>query len=496
MLTDAELVDGVVAGYDDAFAQLYERHSSAAWRLGQTVTGNADDAADAVSEAFAKVLVAVRAGQLANGGSFRSYLLTATRNAALDNIRKTSRARPTEADTMAEFESASPTPPERLTGDEEAALVAEAFRDLPERWRSVLWLTEVEGVATKDAARQLHLSPNGAAQLAVRARTGLRDRFLQAHLRKTVDPLCQATVERLGAYVGGGLAPRELAKVDQHLAGCRTCEARRRELEDVGTSLRRALLPVPVVMAGAAGAAATPAAVGGKVATALAWAHQAWVAKAAAGVAAGVLAVGAGGAMMSGPGADRPASVASAAAGPAEEAMRPPPAPALARSEPVGPSTSEADPSTPPAPAPAEGATGPSEPAEAPCGDTSVVTDGLDGSVTVAGRHGAASLQGGADRSRAEGSLTVEPEGAEEPVKVFAALVDHGSAKSRTGESTTDRSAKLEMALGDHGMRIAIGGDGAPTPVAAAEPTAPAECPANTVTIATPGSPTIEARGG
>ena len=194
MLTDAELVDGVVAGYDDAFAQLYERHSLAAWRLGQTVTGNAEDAADAVSEAFARVLVAVRAGHLDNGGSFRSYLLTATRNAALDNIRKTGRTRPTEQDSLSEFESTSPTPPELLTGDEEAALVAEAFRNLPERWRSVLWLTEVEGVATKDAARRLGLSPNGTAQLAVRARSGLRERFLQAHLRTTPDPLCRTTV--------------------------------------------------------------------------------------------------------------------------------------------------------------------------------------------------------------------------------------------------------------------------------------------------------------
>lgn len=307
MLTDAELVDGVVAGYDDAFAQLYERHSLAAWRLGQTVTGNAEDTADAVSEAFARVLVAVRAGHLDNGGSFRSYLLTATRNAALDNIRKTSRARPTEQDVLAEMESSSPSPPERLTGDEEAALVAEAFRNLPERWRSVLWLTEIEGVATKEAAHRLGLSPNGAAQLAVRARAGLRERFLQAHLRKTAEPLCQATVDRLGAYVGGGLAPRDLAKVDQHLAGCASCQARKDELEDVGTLLRRATVPVPLALVGAFGAGAIPVAVsaGGKVAKAVAWAQQGWAQGVAAAAAAGVLAVGGGSAYLAGSGEHR-----------------------------------------------------------------------------------------------------------------------------------------------------------------------------------------------
>ncbi|CAN5180434.1 hypothetical protein BH24ACT1_BH24ACT1_03040 [soil metagenome] len=310
MLTDAELVDGVVAGYDDAFAQLYQRHSLAAWRLGQTVTGNADDAADAVSEAFARVLVAVRAGHLDNGGSFRSYLLTATRNAALDNIRKTGRTRPTEQDSLSEVESTSPTPPELLTGDEEAALVAEAFRNLPERWRSVLWLTEIEGVATKDAARHLGLSPNGTAQLAVRARTGLRERFLQAHLRKTADPACRATVDRLGAYVGGGLSPRDLAKVDQHLAGCASCEARRLELEDLGTCLRRASVPAPLALAGALGTSGSTVlfGLGDRVARWGEWAQQAWAQKAAAAAAAGALALGAGGAYMAGSGAEQTTS--------------------------------------------------------------------------------------------------------------------------------------------------------------------------------------------
>ncbi|HEX9530393.1 MAG TPA: zf-HC2 domain-containing protein, partial [Acidimicrobiales bacterium] len=90
---------------------------------------------------------------------------------------------------------------------------------------------------------------NGAAQLAVRARAGLRERFLQAHLQGPVEEQCRFTVERLGAYVGGGLAAREIAKVDQHLASCDACRARQAELEDLGGSLRRALIPLPLGLA-------------------------------------------------------------------------------------------------------------------------------------------------------------------------------------------------------------------------------------------------------
>src|SRR2546421_4545847 len=225
MLTDAVLVERVIAGFDDAFDELYRRPATSAWRLAQAVTNNSHDAADAVSEAFARVLQAVRAGRLDDGGAFRSYLLTATRNAALDTIRRRSTTKPSPNDDL-EVVDVRATPAEKIAGHEDALLVAEAFRNLPERWRSVLWLTEVEGIATKDAAGQLGLTANGTAQLAVRARAGLRDRYLQAHVRNHAKPECRFSVEHLGAYVGGGLAPRDLAKVDQHLAGCEDCRAR------------------------------------------------------------------------------------------------------------------------------------------------------------------------------------------------------------------------------------------------------------------------------
>jgi RNA polymerase sigma factor (sigma-70 family) len=253
MLADEVLVDRVVAGFEGDFEELYRRHSQAAWRLAQAVTGNAHDAADAVAEAFARVFKAVKAGRLTDGAAFRGYLLTATRNASLDTIKRGSKARPTDDEVLSLVESDNTGPIDLVTGAGDAAMVAEAFRNLPERWRSILWLTEVEGVPTKDVAEQLGISPNGAAQLAVRARAGLRERFLQAHLKTAAAPDCRFTVDRLGAYVGGGLAPRDLAKVDQHLAGCEDCRAKREELEDVGTSLRRIILPIPLALAGIAG---------------------------------------------------------------------------------------------------------------------------------------------------------------------------------------------------------------------------------------------------
>ncbi|HEV7888527.1 MAG TPA: sigma-70 family RNA polymerase sigma factor, partial [Acidimicrobiales bacterium] len=237
---DADLAERAAAGDTTAFGELYRRHAPMAWRVAYTVTSNREDAADAVSDAFTRVLQALPAGRLRDGGSFRAYLLTTTRRAGIDTARK--RNRPLRADAIT---PANPT--EHLLDAADSALVAAAFRGLPERWRSVLWLTEVEQIPAKEAAPLLGLSPNGVAQLAVRARNGLRERYLQAHVGVGhVPAACRPTVDRLGAYVAGALAPRDLAKVDQHLAGCEPCRARHAELEEMGEGLRRIMVPLPL----------------------------------------------------------------------------------------------------------------------------------------------------------------------------------------------------------------------------------------------------------
>jgi len=240
------LVLAAMEGSAAACDALYRRHAPTAWRVAQAVTHNPDDAADAVAEAFTRVFTALPTGRLASDLAFRPYLLAATRNAAIDGLRKAGRLRPT--DEIERFDQQAPAsgPSERVMIGDDRHKMAEAFAALPERWQSVLWMTEVEEMPAREVAKRLGLSPNGVAQLAVRARAGLRDRYLQAHVRNHARPRCAYTVERLGAYVGGGLAPRDISKVDQHLAGCADCALRLAEVEDVGSTLRRIALPLPL----------------------------------------------------------------------------------------------------------------------------------------------------------------------------------------------------------------------------------------------------------
>jgi RNA polymerase sigma factor (sigma-70 family) len=204
------------------------------------------DAEDAVAEGFARVFAALprMAGR---DISFRPYLLTAVRNAATDRLRRERRV---------DLRDSVPDGPASLTADDvallglERNLVGEALQALPSRWRTVLWLTEVEGLSPAEVSRRIGIKPNAVAALAYRARKGLREAYLQAHLRAEASEECRATVSRLGHYVRGELPDRERLSLQTHLDVCAKCRCRRDELTDVNATLRNAFLPVPLLLAG------------------------------------------------------------------------------------------------------------------------------------------------------------------------------------------------------------------------------------------------------
>ncbi|MFV2198162.1 sigma-70 family RNA polymerase sigma factor [Nocardiopsis sp. LOL_012] len=239
-------------GDTDAYGVLYERHAGAARGLARQLLRGEAEAEDAVAEAFARVLGVIRKGR-GPTDCFRPYLLTAVRNAAYDRSRRDRRQIATD-----DLEALAPGEPFRDPAVEglERALIARAFRSLPERWQTVLWHTEIEGAKPSEAAPVLGMRANGVAALAYRAREGLRQAYLQMHLAEDVPEACRPTLGNLGAYVRGGLGRRDTGRVDDHLDLCADCRAIHMELMDVNVALRGTVLPL-VAGLGATGYLAT-----------------------------------------------------------------------------------------------------------------------------------------------------------------------------------------------------------------------------------------------
>lgn len=157
---ELQVVDRARAGDHAAFVELYRQDAPPAWRLALALTADPDLAADAVAFAFARVLAPPKPGAARSEVPFRLRLLTATRHAVLD------------------LGSGAP----RVVEDDRsrsgrAVEVMHAFHQLPERWRTVLWLLVVEGLGTAEAAGILGVAPDGAIELAERASAGLRTRW-------------------------------------------------------------------------------------------------------------------------------------------------------------------------------------------------------------------------------------------------------------------------------------------------------------------------------
>lgn len=266
---DAEYITAVRGGDTAAFGPLYKRHRGAAYHLARQLVVSPSEAEDLVSESFAKVFTALLAG----GGpdsAFRAYLLTSVRNTFYDAVRRGKKL--TYTDNLEVHDKGAAFEDPAIKGLDDT-LAAKAYASLPERWQTVLWHTEIEGESPAQVAPLLGLTANGAAALAYRAREGLKQAFLQAHVADVAADACKVTSERLGAWSRGGLSKREQTQVDRHLEECDRCARVAAEISDLGSGLRG------VVAVLAIGTPALTAAylAGGSLAkiSALAWASAA-----------------------------------------------------------------------------------------------------------------------------------------------------------------------------------------------------------------------------
>jgi RNA polymerase sigma factor (sigma-70 family) len=246
--SDAELIADVRAGNSASYGVLYERHLAAAKRAAACLAHTPAEREDLVADAFTRVLRALREGGGPNEG-FRAYLLVTMRNAAISSSRGAS---------VSLYADVPETFMPRPGGDPvvhrwEAMTAAAAFASLPERWRTVLWHTEVEEETPAEIAPLLGMRPNGVAALAYRAREGLRQAYLRAHLPDVESRECRATVSKLAGWVRRSLPVPLGRKITRHLAVCSDCRVRADTLTRVNEELRASVAPA---LLGAAFAAA------------------------------------------------------------------------------------------------------------------------------------------------------------------------------------------------------------------------------------------------
>ncbi|MFF9676635.1 sigma-70 family RNA polymerase sigma factor [Streptomyces eurythermus] len=385
---DGELIGRMRAGDDSAYEELYRRHADAVRRYARTCCRDGHTADDLTAEVFAGMLQAVRGGT-GPEHAVRAYLLTSVRRVAAHWAKSARReqlvddfavfaqqaARAAEASDAGEPELGADV---RALHAAEQSLAMRAFRSLPERWQAVLWHTEVEDESPSEVAVLFGLDANGTRVLASRAREGLKQAYLQAHVSTalTADGECARYADQLGTYARRKLRIRAERGLRKHLEECARCRLAAAQIEELAGGIP-AVVPVAVIGwfgaagyakalgivaggagAGAAGAAAAATGSSGAGGAGGAAAAEGLGAPVKAGIVAGVVAVAVAAVALALVNDDRPVKEAAARPSPSAPAVRsepptPAPAPPKPRPKPSSPKPVAVAPASPATPTPA-----------------------------------------------------------------------------------------------------------------------------------------------
>jgi RNA polymerase sigma-70 factor, ECF subfamily len=182
-MDEQALISAARKGDRRAFNQLVLHYQGLAYNVAYRILGDPEAAADATQDAF---FSAYRAMPKFRGGAFKSWLLRIVTNACYDQLRVKQR-RPTsslddlpiEADHTYYLKDSAEQPDEFVERKELNRFIEAAIATLPLEQRTVLVLSDVQGMSYEEVADVLNISLGTVKSRLSRGRAKLRDYMWQ-----------------------------------------------------------------------------------------------------------------------------------------------------------------------------------------------------------------------------------------------------------------------------------------------------------------------------
>ena len=171
-LTDAEIVRRVLAGETSLFELIMRRYNQRVYRAVRAIVRDESEAEDVMQQAYVNAYTHLR--QFEQRSAFSTWLTRIAINEALARIRPRG-LHVVPDDDVPEVESPSPNPEEAAMTSEIREVMESEISALPESYRSVFMLREVEGLSTIETAECLNLSEDVVKTRLHRARAMLRE---------------------------------------------------------------------------------------------------------------------------------------------------------------------------------------------------------------------------------------------------------------------------------------------------------------------------------
>jgi RNA polymerase sigma-70 factor (ECF subfamily) len=177
-LSDEEVVARVLAGETGMFEIVMRGHNQRLYRVARAILRNDGEAEDVMQDAYVRAYEHL--DQYAGRAKFSTWLTRVAVHEALARQHRGNRyqeLKPTserEGDPMDRFASLAPDPEQQASNSEIRTLLEEAVERLPDAYRTIFMLRDVEDMSTTDTAEVLEITEDNVKVRLHRARALLR----------------------------------------------------------------------------------------------------------------------------------------------------------------------------------------------------------------------------------------------------------------------------------------------------------------------------------
>ncbi len=182
--SDFDLIQRITNGRQDLFYELVRRYQKSLYNFGIKMCDTPSDAEDMVQDTFLNVFKYLEGFRYET--KFKNWLYRVATTACLKKKRRSKFAPDRELsldDFLPSAESSismelprwASQPLEQLLDEELGKVIKTALMDLPEKYRLVIVLRDIEGFSTQEAAEILDLTPTNVKVRLHRARLYLRE---------------------------------------------------------------------------------------------------------------------------------------------------------------------------------------------------------------------------------------------------------------------------------------------------------------------------------
>ena len=223
--SDIELLREAQAGHRDAVEALLARHEPRVYRYALRMCANPEDAQDVLQETL---LAAFRGLDRFRGDAGLSTWLFQIARSFCSKARRRRTGEPAVHEKLDSSEASAiaddADPLGRQMERERDEVLRAALGALPDHYREVLHLKDVEGLTADEVAGVIGEAVPAAKSRLHRARMELR-RHLEAVLGDAPDPPspCPELEEELAAYAGGEIDRGACERMETHMQRCVRC---------------------------------------------------------------------------------------------------------------------------------------------------------------------------------------------------------------------------------------------------------------------------------